>query len=108
MDQVRFPEHAEHYRRVAETVARVCGLALANARDYQRLQATVEELTAARANLRILAGLLPICANCKKIRDDTGFWHSVEQYMQDHTDATFTHGICPDCTEKLFPGFGRR
>ena len=69
---------------------------------------TVAELTAAQASVRVLAGLLPICASCKKIRDDAGFWHSVEKYMQDHTDATFTHGICPDCTEKLFPGFGRR
>jgi len=106
VDQVRFPEHLEHYRRVAETVARVCGLALANAGAYQRLQVAVAELTAARDSVRTLAGLIPICAHCKQIRDDAGFWQSVEQYVQDHTEATLTHGICPACIEKYFPGLG--
>lgn len=106
VDQVRFPEHLDHYRRVAETVARVCGLALANAGAYQELQATVAELTAARDSVRTLAGLIPICAHCKQIRDDTGYWHSVEKYVQDHSSATLTHGICPACAEKYFPGLG--
>ena len=104
VDRVRFPEHAEHYRRVGETVARVCGLALANARDYQKLQTTIEELTAAQANVRVLAGLLPICASCKKIRDDKGYWNQLEMYITEHTDATLTHGLCPDCTKIYFPG----
>ena len=56
-------------------------------------------LTKAVANIKSLHGLLPICANCKKIRDDTGYWHQVEAYVRDHTEADFTHGVCPDCVE---------
>lgn len=77
-------------------------------KSNEQLQATVEELTAASERVRTLTGLIPICANCKKIRDDAGYWQSVEKYMQDHTDATFTHGICPACIEKLFPELGAR
>jgi PAS domain S-box-containing protein len=51
-----------------------------------------------------LQGLLPICASCKKIRDDTGTWQQLEVYIRDHSRADFTHGICPDCREKLYPG----
>ncbi|AHF06424.1 PAS domain-containing protein [Desulfitobacterium metallireducens] len=51
-----------------------------------------------------LKGLLPICASCKKIRDDQGYWNHVEQYIEEHSEAEFTHDICPSCTEKLYPG----
>jgi hypothetical protein len=57
----------------------------------------------ALANVKSLSGLLPICASCKKIRDDKGYWSQVESYIQKHSDATFTHGICPDCIKKLYP-----
>jgi len=50
-----------------------------------------------------LEGLLPICASCKKIRDDTGNWHQLEAYIRDHSGAEFTHGICPNCRKKLYP-----
>jgi PAS domain S-box-containing protein len=50
-----------------------------------------------------LRGLLPICAYCKSIRDDSGEWHSLESYIHDHSKTDFTHGICPDCREKYFP-----
>jgi hypothetical protein len=53
--------------------------------------------------VKSLSGLLPICASCKKIRDDKGYWSQVESYIQKHSDATFTHGICPDCVKKLYP-----
>jgi PAS domain-containing protein len=52
-----------------------------------------------------LRRLLPICASCKKIRDDAGYWHQVEAYITEHTDAEFTHGLCPDCLKKLYPEF---
>jgi hypothetical protein len=55
------------------------------------------------ANIKTLSGLLPICASCKKIRDDKGYWNQIETYIKNHSDATFTHGICPDCMEKLYP-----
>ncbi len=55
------------------------------------------ELATALASLRILHGLIPICASCKNIRDDKGYWHQVETYVTEHSHAEFTHGICPDC-----------
>ncbi len=61
------------------------------------------ELEAALAKVKLLSGLLPICAGCKKIRDDRGYWGQVESYLEKHSEATFTHGLCPDCTKKYFP-----
>ena len=52
-----------------------------------------------------LSGLLPICAGCKKIRDDQGYWREVEQYLQQHTHAEFSHGLCPDCMRRLYPEY---
>jgi len=62
------------------------------------------ELRSANEQLKkTLHGLLPICASCKKIRDDQGYWQQVEQYVQEHSDAEFTHGLCPDCVHRLYP-----
>jgi len=61
----------------------------------------IAELQAALAQVKTLSGMIPICGWCKSIRSDKGYWQSVEQYVRAHTDATFSHGICPDCTEKL-------
>jgi hypothetical protein len=52
-----------------------------------------------------LSGLLPICASCKKIRDDKGYWENIEKYISTHTKATFTHGVCPECMQKYYPQF---
>lgn len=65
----------------------------------------IAELQEALANVKTLCGLLPICASCKKIRDDAGYWQQVEGYIGKHTDATFTHGICPDCAAKAVDAF---
>jgi len=54
-----------------------------------------------------LRQLIPICANCKNIRDDKNFWQSVDSYIERFTDFTFSHGICPDCMQKLYPEFVR-
>jgi cell division protein FtsL len=62
------------------------------------------ELIEAANSVKELKGLLPICANCKKIRNDSGYWSEVESYISEHTDASFTHGLCPICIEKLYPG----
>ena len=61
----------------------------------------VKELEAALASVKQLQGLLPICCYCKKIRDDHNYWHRVETYIAGHADVRFSHGICPDCSEKL-------
>jgi CheY-like chemotaxis protein len=60
------------------------------------------ELRDALNNVETLSGLLPICANCKKIRDDKGYWNQLEMYISKHTLAEFTHAICPDCVKKLY------
>lgn len=60
----------------------------------------IDELTESLKQVKTLSGLLPICASCKRIRDDRGYWQQVETYIADHTNADFTHGICPDCLEK--------
>ncbi len=63
----------------------------------------ITELKAAQARVKVLSGLLPICSNCKKIRDDTGYWNRIEAYIHDHSEADFTHGICPTCSRELYP-----
>ena len=61
------------------------------------------ELKNTLAEVKTLKGFIPICASCKKIRDDEGFWGQVESYITQHTDAQFSHGICPDCEWRLYP-----
>jgi PAS domain-containing protein len=74
----------------------------------QELEKLVVELQQALAEVKTLSGLLPICASCKKIRDDQGYWTQVEVYVRDHSDAEFTHSICPECAKRLYPDlFGR-
>ncbi len=57
----------------------------------------------ADAEIKILRGILPICASCKKIRNDKGYWEQIEMYIRDHSEAEFSHGLCPDCAQKLYP-----
>jgi PAS domain S-box-containing protein len=63
----------------------------------------IRELQEALAKVRTLSGLLPICAACRKIRDEHGLWHSLETYIRNHTEANFSHGICPECRKRLYP-----
>jgi ABC-type phosphate/phosphonate transport system substrate-binding protein len=65
----------------------------------------IAELKDALNNVKTLKGLLPICASCKKIRDDKGYWSQIEEYIGSHSDAQFSHGICPECMKKLYPQF---
>ena len=65
-----------------------------------KLQKSLDEI-------KTLSGLLPICSACKKIRDDDGYWKQIEHYISEYTEAKFSHSICPDCKEKLYPGFGK-
>jgi PAS domain S-box-containing protein len=80
------------------------------ARDIsERLKASeerekiIKELKTALSNVKTLSTLLPICASCKKIRDDKGYWNQVEEYISAHTDALFSHGLCPDCAKEFYP-----
>lgn len=105
--------------RLIESLAATAATAIENARLYERaqqeidqrrvaeaeLETAVDELRQALAEVKTLSGLLPICAHCKKIRDDQGYWQSVEVYVRDRSDAQFSHGICPDCMRELYPDF---
>ena len=71
-------------------------------RDQQRL---VNQLQTALKEIKTLSGLLPICAGCKKIRNDRGYWERIESYIQKHSNAEFTHGLCPACQQRYYPGF---
>ncbi len=74
-------------------------------RAENELEKNVQELLLAMAEIKTLRGILPICANCKKIRDDRGYWEQVELYVSNHTEAKFSHAICPECMKKLYPEF---
>ncbi len=88
---------------VIEKALRQHRLAEEKRRAEEEKERLIVALQKALAEVKKLGGLLPICANCKKIRDDTGYWSQVEEYISDHSEAQFTHGICPDCARKLYP-----
>lgn len=70
------------------------------ARQLRRQNRTLER---ARENIRILSGIIPICMHCKQIRDDEGYWTQLEQFISEHSEATFSHGICPSCIDTYYP-----
>ncbi len=65
----------------------------------------IAELQDALVRIRTLKGLIPICSSCKKIRDDSGYWNQIEAYISEHSDAEFSHSLCPQCANKLYGGF---
>ena len=71
----------------------------------REIEAKNKELENALAEIKTLRGFIPICSNCKKIRDDEGYWQQIEKYIQDRSDAEFSHGICPDCIKELYPEY---
>lgn len=81
---------------------------LARVHTHLQVRRLIAGLQEALAQVKQLSGLVPICANCKKVRDDQGFWDAVETYIENHSDARFTHGICPDCVAALYPKFAEK
>lgn len=73
---------------------------------FERLRETVLGLQNALSEVRTLRGILPICSFCKRIRDDQGYWDQVDTYLSQHTDASFSHGVCPDCLAEHYPDSG--
>jgi len=71
--------------------------------EIEERKKTEESLREAMSRIKTLSGLLPICAACKKIRDNDGVWVQIESYIQNNSDANFTHGVCPECAAKLYP-----
>jgi AmiR/NasT family two-component response regulator len=89
----------------AREVGRAITVAMARFDDLMELRRLNAELQKALNEIKTLKGMIPICASCKKIRDDEGFWQDVAVYIQKHSEAEFTHGLCPDCAKKLYPAF---
>lgn len=96
------------------TIQRAIIIAMARHKDlmqlyrlYQELEIQKKQLEKAMAELKVLRGIIPICANCKKIRNDSGYWEQVETYIEGHTTAEFTHGICPECFHQLYPEYAK-
>ncbi len=88
---------------------------LARVKTHIELKASVDaqkkivgELKKALSSVKVLEGLLPICSHCKKIRDDQGYWKQVDEYVESRTEAVFSHGICPDCLNRLYPKYADR
>lgn len=71
-------------------------------KTHEELKKLNSELAEALNKVKLLSGFLPICANCKKIRDDGGYWNQIEKYISEHSEAAFTHSICPECFDKLY------
>jgi len=76
-------------------------------RAEQERERLIAELRDAVTRIRTLQGLLPICSACKKIRDDHGYWNQIEEYLRKHSEAEFTHSLCPECLERLYPEAAR-
>lgn len=93
-DYITKPVDREEFEARLQVAARIVGL-------QQRLADRVDQLEDALRRVRQLQGLLPICAYCKRIRDDHNYWNQVETYLADHTDVRFSHGICPTCLERV-------
>ena len=79
--------------------------AIERQRTLEERERLISELRQALTRVKQLSGLLPMCASCKKIRDDKGYWNQLEAYISDHSEADFSHGICPECAKKLYPEY---
>jgi hypothetical protein len=91
-----------------EGIAASIGVALMRKQAEEERERLIAELQKALSEVKTLSGLLPICASCKSIRDDKGYWKQIESYIKDHSEAEFSHGICPDCMKKLYPEFDKK
>ena len=83
-------------------------LRLHKERLEELVRARTAELSDALARVKTLSGFLPICASCKKVRDDKGYWTQVEAYLHEHSEIEFSHGLCPDCMKKLYPNLAKK
>ncbi|MBW1859464.1 MAG: PAS domain-containing protein [Deltaproteobacteria bacterium] len=72
-------------------------------RAEEERERLIGQLQAALAKVKTLSGLLPLCSSCKRIRDDQGYWQQIEAYIRDHSEAEFSHSLCPECAKKLYP-----
>jgi len=105
-------EHGQRYIEITSSLLKdsegkvIAGIEVVrDVTERKRLEAEremlIDNLREALAKIKTLKGLIPVCAWCRKVRDDKGYWEDLEHYIREHTDADFTHGICPECLEKV-------
>lgn len=103
-DYITKPVNAvELLARVTSALTLKKEMDIRKARELE-LRRSNDELQKALREVKVLRGLIPICASCKKIRNDGGFWQQLEEYLGEHSEAEFSHGICQPCIKKLYPG----
>jgi len=95
--------HVELLARVSSALTLKLEMDCRKARELE-LRRSNEALQKALKEVKVLRGLIPICASCKKIRNDSGFWQQLEEYLGEHSEAEFSHGLCQPCIKKLYPG----
>lgn len=104
MDYINKPvNRVELLARVSSALTLKKEMDCRKARELE-LRRSNEELQRALKEVKVLRGLIPICASCKKIRNDYGFWQQLEEYIHEHSGAEFSHGLCAPCIKKLYPG----
>ena len=101
----KFPLHGEN--GAISAVAGFCTDITKRKQAEVANEALIEKLQKAIEEIKSLQGILPICMHCKQIRDDKGFWHRVETYIEKHSEAAFSHGICPDCLNEFHPNIAK-
>jgi PAS domain S-box-containing protein len=111
--EVAWPQEGEtplavRIEAVVSEDGRECRAVVLDVTERQRAaverERLIEELQRASTEIKVLSGLLPICSHCKNIRDDAGKWTKIETYVTEHSEANFTHSLCPECLPKYFPG----
>ena len=101
-DQAEIERYPEDQASISLGCLTVVSKEMEAAEERERLVVALQE---ALSKVKQLSGLLPICASCKKIRDDKGYWNRIEEYIRNHSEADFSHGLCPPCLEKLYPEY---
>ncbi|TLY39272.1 MAG: response regulator [Nitrospirae bacterium] len=102
MDYITKPLNSvELLARVSSALALKRAIDIRKARERELVERH-QQLEQALKEVKVLRGLIPICFSCKKIRDDQGYWHTIEAYIQAHSEVDFSHGLCPECMDKRF------
>jgi len=96
----------EHQCELLRLFGAAIGYLVARKKADQEREKVIVELQEALARIKTLHGFIPICSRCKKIRDDQGYWNQIEGYIKEHSEAEFTHSLCPDCAERLYGSGG--